>query len=98
MKMTIQWSFSCNSFVKLSFYDMIHVNIAWPIRRNESKNSAVKGLHCAWYTYCDPTVLWFLYEKICLQAFMILICTDQPAHLLSGQGMHSLGFEFCMFH
>ena len=40
----------------------------------------------------------FFYEKICLQAFMILICTDQPAHLLSGQGMHSLGFEFCMFH
>ena len=37
--MTIKWSFSCNSFVKLLLYNRNHFSM-------DPKHSVMKGLHC----------------------------------------------------
>ena len=42
-KMTIKRSFSYNSFVKLSLYNMIHLTRSIPM---DPKYSVIKGLHC----------------------------------------------------
>ena len=43
-KMTISWSFSYNSFVKLSLFNMVHKFITGSIPM-DLKHSIIKGLH-----------------------------------------------------
>ena len=46
-KMTIAWSFSYNSFVKLSIYNVIQFIPMDP------KHSVIKGLHCSVHVYSE---------------------------------------------
>ena len=43
----VEWSFSYNSFVKLSLYNSL-ITLSIPI---DAKHSVLKGLHCIMYAY-----------------------------------------------